>query len=100
MASQLFKVKLFWRILVADAKYISRQRFLTRKSAQRCLDMQDAHGLSVIEYKRKENKMPVRKVNGGFRYGTTGKVYKSKAKAIKQGIAIRASQRRAGKRVK
>ena len=44
--------------------------------------------------------MPVRKVSGGFRYGNTGKVYKSKAKAVKQGIAIRASQRRAGKKVK
>ena len=45
--------------------------------------------------------MPVRKVKGGgFRYGSTGKVYKSKAKAVKQGIAIRASQRRAGKKVK
>ena len=44
--------------------------------------------------------MPVRKVNGGYRYGTTGKVYKSKAKAIKQGQAIRLSQIRRGKRVK
>lgn len=44
--------------------------------------------------------MPVRKVSGGYRYGTTGKVYKSKAKAVKQGIAIRASQARRGKKVK
>lgn len=44
--------------------------------------------------------MPVRKVSGGYRYGTTGKVYKSKAKAIKQGQAIRLSQIRRGKRVK
>lgn len=44
--------------------------------------------------------MPVRKVSGGYRYGTTGKVYKSKAKAVKQGIAIRASQARRGKRIK
>ena len=36
--------------------------------------------------------MPVRKVKGGFRYGKTGKVYKSKAKAEKQGVAIRISQ--------
>ena len=42
--------------------------------------------------------MPVRKVKGGFRYGTTGKVYKSKAKAITQGKAIRASQARAKKK--
>lgn len=45
--------------------------------------------------------MPVRKLkSGGFRYGSTGKVYKSKARAIKQGVAIRLSQKRAGKRVK
>lgn len=45
--------------------------------------------------------MPVRKVGANkWRYGQTGKVYSSKKKAIKQGIAIRASQRRAGKKVK
>lgn len=44
--------------------------------------------------------MPVRKVSGGYRYGTTGKVYKSKAKAVKQGQAIRLSQIRRGKRTK
>lgn len=45
--------------------------------------------------------MPVRKVKGGgYRYGTTGKVYRSKAKAEKQGLAIRLSQMRKGKRVK
>ena len=44
--------------------------------------------------------MPVRKVSGGYRYGTTGKIYKSKAKAVKQGQAIRLSQIRRGKRPK
>lgn len=44
--------------------------------------------------------MPVRKVSGGYRYGTTGKVYKSKAKAVKQGQAIRLSQIRRSKRPK
>lgn len=45
--------------------------------------------------------MPVRRVKGGgYRYGTTGKVYKSKAKAQKQGLAIRLSQMRKGKPVK
>lgn len=44
--------------------------------------------------------MPVRKVKGGYKYGTVGKVYKSKAKAEKQGLAIRLSQMRRGKRVK
>ena len=46
--------------------------------------------------------MPVRKVkvNGKtkYQYGTTGKKYSSKKKAIVQGIAIRASQARAKKK--
>ena len=42
--------------------------------------------------------MPVHKTKGGFKYGTKGKVYKSKAKAAKQGRAIKASQARRGKR--
>lgn len=45
--------------------------------------------------------MPVRKVGANkWRYGQTGKVYKSKAKAEKQGLAIRLSQLRRGKKVK
>lgn len=44
--------------------------------------------------------MPVRKVKGGYQYGTTGKVYKTKAPAMKQGLAIRLSQLRKGKKVK
>tara|TARA_R110002012_G_scaffold225202_1_gene397181 strand:+ start:346 stop:474 length:129 start_codon:yes stop_codon:yes gene_type:complete len=41
--------------------------------------------------------MPVRKVSGGFRFGTKGKVYRGKGarrKAEKQGRAIKARQRR------
>lgn len=38
--------------------------------------------------------MPVRKVKGGYRYGTKGKVYKTKAKAARQGRAIKAAQAR------
>lgn len=38
--------------------------------------------------------MPVRKVKGGYRWGSKGKVYKSKAKAAKQGRAIKAAQHR------
>ena len=42
--------------------------------------------------------MPVRKVKGGYQYGTTGKVYKEKEKAVKQGQAIKISQlKRKGK---
>lgn len=44
--------------------------------------------------------MPVRKVPGGYKYGSTGKVYKSKAKAQKQGLAIKLSQLKRGKKVK
>lgn len=44
--------------------------------------------------------MPVRKVKGGYQYGTTGKVYRSKAKAEAQGRAIRISQIKQGKRPK
>lgn len=40
--------------------------------------------------------MPVHRVKNGWRYGKTGKVYKSKAKAERQGRAIRASQNRKG----
>lgn len=36
--------------------------------------------------------MPTRKVPGGYQWGTTGKVYKSKADADAQGAAVRASQ--------
>ena len=35
--------------------------------------------------------MPVMKVKGGYRWGKKGKVYKTKAKAEKQGRAIKAS---------
>ncbi len=36
--------------------------------------------------------MPVQKVKGGYRYGKTGKVYKSRRKAERQGRAIKANQ--------
>jgi hypothetical protein len=35
--------------------------------------------------------VPVRKVKGGYRWGKSGKIYKSKAAAEKQGRAIYAS---------
>lgn len=41
--------------------------------------------------------MPVRKTSGGYKYGTSGKLYKgkgAKAKAARQGRAIKASQAR------
>ena len=44
--------------------------------------------------------MPVRKISGGFRFGSSGKIFKgkgAKAKAERQGRAIKASQARRGK---
>lgn len=42
--------------------------------------------------------MPVRKVKGGHRYGTKGKVYKTRKQAERQGRAIRVSQNRRKRR--
>jgi hypothetical protein len=36
--------------------------------------------------------MPIRRVSGGFQYGSKGKVYKQRSKALKQMRAIKASQ--------
>lgn len=45
--------------------------------------------------------MPVRKVGPNkWRYGQTGKIYNSRAKAVKQGQAIKISQLKRGKKVK
>ena len=45
--------------------------------------------------------MPVRKVGQNkWKYGQTGKVYSSRKKAERQGLAIRLSQMRRGKKVK
>lgn len=44
--------------------------------------------------------MPVRKVKGGYKYGTVGKTYPTKAQAERQGRAIKASQAKRGERVK
>lgn len=42
--------------------------------------------------------MPVRKVGPNqWQYGTTGKVYTNRADAVRQGMAIKASQARRGK---
>jgi len=41
--------------------------------------------------------MPVHKTDGGYKYGSKGKVYAKKADAVKQGQAIAASQARRGK---
>lgn len=38
--------------------------------------------------------MPVHKVKGGYKYGTTGKVYKKKEDALKQARAIQANKKK------
>jgi len=43
--------------------------------------------------------MPVRKVPGGYQYGTSGKVYKKRADAVKQGQAIEISKHQGQKGV-
>lgn len=35
--------------------------------------------------------MPIKKTNGGYKWGSKGKVYKSRAKAVKQARAAYAS---------
>ena len=49
---------------------------------------------------KKGDKMPVRKVGNKYQYGTTGKKYTSRKKAEKQGLAIRLSQLKRGKKIK
>jgi len=44
--------------------------------------------------------MPVKKSGSGYKWGTKGKVYRSKSKASKQGKAIKASQSRKKKPAK
>lgn len=51
--------------------------------------------------KKEGGEMPVKKVGANkWRYGQTGKVYSSKKAAQKQGLAIRLSQLKRGKKVK
>lgn len=38
--------------------------------------------------------MPVRKVKGGYKYGTKGKVYPSRKKAVAQGAAINIAKKK------
>jgi len=42
--------------------------------------------------------MPTRKVKGGYKYGSKGKTYSSKAQADRQGRAIQASKARRRKK--
>lgn len=41
--------------------------------------------------------MPVRKVSGGYRWGSSGKVYTTRAAAEKQGRAIQMAKKKKGR---
>lgn len=41
-----------------------------------------------------ENNMPIKKVKGGYKWGESGKVYKKKEDALKQGRAIEANKKK------
>ena len=38
------------------------------------------------------SRMPIKKVKGGYKFGDKGKVYSTRAQAVKQGQAIKANQ--------
>lgn len=42
--------------------------------------------------------MPVKRIGNKFKWGTKGKLYPTKAQALRQGRAIKASQARAKKK--
>ncbi len=42
--------------------------------------------------------MPTRKTKGGYKWGKSGKTYPTKKQADRQGRAIKASQKRKGKK--
>lgn len=44
-----------------------------------------------IKPKKKKKKMPVHKVKGGYKWGSSGKIYPTKAQANRQAKAIYAS---------
>ena len=44
--------------------------------------------------------MPIIKTKSGYKFGQSGKVYRSRAKAVAQGRAIKASQARQRRRIK
>lgn len=44
--------------------------------------------------------MPINKVNGGYKYGTTGKLYPTKKPAVAQAVAIKISQSKEAKKPK
>jgi hypothetical protein len=61
------------------------------------IDLKSEEGKILIECAEKSligGNMPVHKTKGGYKYGSTGKVYKKKSDAEKQGRAIAISKAR------
>ena len=53
--------------------------------------------ISIVIYelvKRRFDNMPVHKTSKGWKYGKTGKIYKSRKKALRQGRAIAISKKK------
>ena len=51
---RIIKDGIFYRILLADGKYVSKKKFLRLISAIDYLDMMDVHGVSAIKYKEEK----------------------------------------------
>lgn len=51
---RVIKKGLFYRILLAEGKYISKKKFLRLMSAFEYMNMMDVHGIPVEKYNRKE----------------------------------------------
>lgn len=52
--SKIIKQGIFYRVLLANGKYVSKKRFLRLFSAVRYMDMMDVHSVPVVEYKERE----------------------------------------------
>ena len=69
----------------------------TIRPKTRCFDMKEEAEQEWIHAFKENINMPVRKVKGGYKYGTKGKTYPTRKQAEKQGRAIRASQNKKNK---
>ena len=62
-----------------------------RKVAKATRKPKGSYGLKKKKTTKKKKQMPTKKVKGGYRWGSSGKVYKTKKQADAQGRAIYAS---------
>lgn len=73
---------------------VNVEQYVSQRAEKFMVDNASKYNLFYEKRKLRWYIMPVHKVKGGWKYGTIGKVYKSKAKAERQGRAIKASQNR------